>query len=95
MDAPSPLPRLLTVKAVSKSLTLSTGRVYELVRMGILPAVHFGERQIRISEQALRAFIADGGKVHRVEQIESTEPTVASDLQTDRESRAGPRASDV
>jgi excisionase family DNA binding protein len=71
MDTPSSLPRLLAVKAVAESLSLSTGRVYELIRLQMLPAVYLGERQVRVSEEALRSFITAGGNTRRPANIDS------------------------
>ncbi len=53
--------RLLTATEVADLLRVPKGRVYELVRQGLLPACHLG-RQIRIEERALREWIAGGGQ---------------------------------
>jgi excisionase family DNA binding protein len=53
--------RLITVREAATILRVSTGRVYELVRLGILPAIHLG-RQIRIDHERLEAFINSGGQ---------------------------------
>ena len=50
--------RLVKATDVAKLLGVSEARVYELVREGLLPAVHLG-RQIRFSEAALERFIAE------------------------------------
>jgi excisionase family DNA binding protein len=52
--------RLLSVPEVAKLLSVTPGRVYELVRLRLLPAVHLG-RQIRVEEQTLREWIRNGG----------------------------------
>jgi excisionase family DNA binding protein len=46
--------------AAAKYLDLSLPRVYELVRLGLLPAVKFG-RTVRFDPAALAAFVAQGG----------------------------------
>lgn len=61
MEPTTTIPRLLTVKVVAQHLGLRTGRVYELIRYGSLPSVRIGERQLRVSEAALRKFIESGG----------------------------------
>lgn len=38
-------------------------RVYEAVRLGLVPAVHIG-RQIRIEERAFVEWVRDGGQTH-------------------------------
>ena len=52
---------LLTAAQVAKMLNVSVPRVYELARLGILYPVRLG-RQVRFSEERLRAWIADGGQ---------------------------------
>ena len=51
---------LLTVSEVARQLRVSNARMYELVRAGLVPAVHLG-RQVRIPLCALRSWIANGG----------------------------------
>ena len=53
--------RLLKAKTVAKVLDVSEARAYELMREEIVPAVRLG-RQVRVSEDDLKRFIADGGK---------------------------------
>jgi excisionase family DNA binding protein len=53
--------QLLTAKEVAPRLQMSTGRIYELVRLGILPAVRFG-KQVRFHPDALAEFVASGGR---------------------------------
>ena len=48
-----PYMRLLRAEEVAEVLGVAKCRVYDLVRAGLLPAVHLG-RQIRIDEEALR-----------------------------------------
>jgi excisionase family DNA binding protein len=61
--------RLLTVKEVASRCGLSRGRVYELIRENALPAVRFGERQVRVSEAALLRFIEAGGTPSFSEEV--------------------------
>ncbi len=56
--------RLTTVEHGAQILGVSDGRLYEMVRTGLLPpgvAVHLG-RQIRIDEDALTDWIKAGGQ---------------------------------
>ncbi len=53
--------KLLTVEETSKVLRVSVPRVYQLASSDILPVVRLG-RQIRVSEERLREFLAQGGK---------------------------------
>lgn len=53
--------KLLRVPHVAEALDIPQARVYELVRLGLLPSVKLG-RQIRVSEEALRQFIEGGGQ---------------------------------
>lgn len=51
---------LMTVAKAAALLDISLGRCYALIRSGALPAVRIG-RQVRVSSEALDAFIAGGG----------------------------------
>ena len=51
---------LLTIPETAQVLGIREARVYDLARDGLLPVVHLG-RQLRVSEGALRAWIAGGG----------------------------------
>lgn len=53
--------RLLTAQEVSDVLQVPLARVYELVRLNLLPVVKLGERQIRFNEEKLREWIERGG----------------------------------
>jgi len=53
--------KLLKAEAVAKILDVSKARVYELIRLEILPAVKLG-RQVRVEEQDLYEWIALGGR---------------------------------
>ncbi len=52
--------KLLTVLEVSQILATTKARTYELIRRGILPAVHLG-RQVRVDERGLEDFLRAGG----------------------------------
>ena len=52
--------KLMTVPEVASVLRISQTRAYALIRDELLPATHLG-RQLRVSEAALRAWIAAGG----------------------------------
>lgn len=54
---------LRTVEFVSDLLSVSRARVYELVRLNLLPAVRIGARQIRFDEQALQHWVKNGGSM--------------------------------
>jgi|ERR1043165_1335581 excisionase family DNA binding protein len=53
--------RLLDAREVAAILQVSTQRVYELRRKGILPSVLIGARQIRFEETRLLQWIENGG----------------------------------
>jgi excisionase family DNA binding protein len=53
--------RLLEAKEVAVMLQVSTQRVYELTRQGILPSVRIGARQMRFEEARLLQWIENGG----------------------------------
>ena len=52
--------RLLSVKQVSERLGESQSRVYELIRLRLLPAVHLG-RRVKVDEETLEQWIKQGG----------------------------------
>ena len=52
---------LLTVPEVARELRVTGAHVYVLVAEGLLAAVHVG-RAVRVPEDALRDFIATGGR---------------------------------
>lgn len=53
--------KLMSVREVSDLLKVKPHRIYEMVREGLLPGVRLG-RQVRISEDALRRWIQNGGQ---------------------------------
>jgi excisionase family DNA binding protein len=56
--------KFYTVQQIADLVQLSSARVYEAIRLGLLPAVHIG-RQVRIEEQAFREWICRGGSAQR------------------------------
>lgn len=54
-------PRLLKARNVAPILGVSKRRVYGLVSLGILPAIHLG-KSIRFDASQLERFFANGGK---------------------------------
>ena len=55
--------RFLTVNEIAETMGLSTGRVYEALRLGLLPAVRIG-RQVRVEEQAVRDWVSSCGQTY-------------------------------
>ena len=53
--------QLLRIPEVAGIIRTSEGRVYELVRDNVLPAVRLG-RQLRVDEDVLREWIRAGGR---------------------------------
>ncbi len=51
----------LTVNQIAEQIQLSPTRVYEAIRLGLLPAVRIG-RQVRVEEQAFRDWVTSGGQ---------------------------------
>jgi excisionase family DNA binding protein len=52
----------LTAHDVSVLLRVTRARVYELIRLGIVPAIRLG-RQVRVSSQQLRDWLARGQSI--------------------------------
>lgn len=50
----------MTVDELSKRLSISRARAYELVRNGTIPAIRLG-RQVRIDSELLEQWVAAGG----------------------------------
>ena len=57
--------KFLTVHQVAELVQLTPARVYEAIRLELLPAVHIG-RQVRIDEQAFQDWVRSGGQRHGV-----------------------------
>lgn len=53
--------RLIQAKRASEVLSVSLARLYELARLGIIPVVRLGPRQIRFDEEALTEWVKNGG----------------------------------
>jgi excisionase family DNA binding protein len=53
--------RFFTVPEIADLLQMKRERVYEAVRLGLVPAVHIG-RQIRIEQKAFVDWVRDGGQ---------------------------------
>ncbi len=55
--------RFLTVNEIAETLGMSTGRVYEVLRLKLIPAVRIG-RQVRVEEQAFMEWVSKGGQTY-------------------------------
>ncbi len=55
--------RLIQAKRASEVLSVSLARLYELARLGVIPVVRLGPRQIRFDEDALTQWVRQGGAV--------------------------------
>ncbi|MCW5868182.1 MAG: helix-turn-helix domain-containing protein, partial [Candidatus Eremiobacteraeota bacterium] len=55
--------KFLTVTEMAETLGMTTGRVYEVLRLGLIPAVRIG-RQVRVEEQAFKDWVAKGGQTY-------------------------------
>jgi excisionase family DNA binding protein len=64
--------RLLTAREAAPILRVTRERVYELVRLGLIPSVRLG-RQVRFSESALEDWIAGGGSKENVTPLPGSE----------------------
>lgn len=53
--------KLLKVQVIAEALDVPDSRIYELIRLGLLPAVRIG-RQVRVSEDKLKEWIEKGGQ---------------------------------
>lgn len=58
--------KLLRVPEVARIIDTTTARAYELIRLGILPAVKMG-RQVRVDANALEEWIKKGGSTQPCE----------------------------
>jgi excisionase family DNA binding protein len=54
--------KLLRIPVVAGIIDTTIQRTYELIRLGILPAVRMG-RQVRVDANALEQWIKNGGSV--------------------------------
>ncbi len=55
--------RLIQARRASEVLSVSLARLYELARLGVIPVVRLGPRQIRFDEEALTEWAKQGGLV--------------------------------
>jgi excisionase family DNA binding protein len=53
--------RLIKAKQAAELLNVRLPRLYELARLGTVPSVRLGEKQIRFNESALQEFCNGGG----------------------------------
>jgi len=53
--------KFYTVRQIAELVQLTPARVYEAIRLNLLPAVHIG-RQVRVEEQALHDWVRNGGQ---------------------------------
>ena len=70
--------RLLKIEEVAKLLSIPKARAYQLARDSLIPVVRIG-RQIRVSEEALAAWVEHGGQAlpggwRRTPDAEEAEP---------------------
>jgi excisionase family DNA binding protein len=63
------LSRLLTAKQAAELLQISLQRLYEAVRLKLIPCVRIG-KQIRFDEDALREWITRGGSTYHQEETD-------------------------
>lgn len=54
---------LIQAKRASEVSSVSLARLYELARLGVIPVVRLGPRQIRFDEDALTEWARRGGLV--------------------------------
>lgn len=76
--------RLIQAKRASEVLSVSLARLYELARLGVIPVVRLGPRQIRFDEDALTEWAKHGGLVG-----EGNGPIQVSELARGRSGFAG------
>ena len=55
--------RLIQARRASEVLSVSLARLYELARLGVIPVVRLGPRQMRFDEDALTEWAKQGGLV--------------------------------
>jgi excisionase family DNA binding protein len=77
--------RLVQAKRASEVLSVSLARLYELARLGVIPVVRLGPRQIRFDEDALTEWVKNGGLA-----VEGNGSARISDMTRGRSSLAAP-----
>jgi len=55
--------RLITARAASEALNIRLPRLYELVRVGAVPCVRLGLRQLRFDLDVLSEWSKSGGQI--------------------------------
>ena len=53
--------RLVNAKRAAECLGVSVARLYELARVGAIPTVRLGPKQLRFDEDALTTWARNGG----------------------------------
>ncbi|CAN5649194.1 hypothetical protein BH20ACI3_BH20ACI3_27920 [soil metagenome] len=66
---------LIQAKRASEVLSVSLARLYELARLGVIPVVRLGPRQIRFDEDALAQWVRNGGAVQDAGPVQSSRMT--------------------
>ena len=56
--------KFFTAQQIAESVQVTPARVYEAIRLGLLPAVHIG-RQVRVEEQAFHDWVRNDEAVHK------------------------------
>lgn len=54
------LPKLLTAEPLARAVNVSTSRIYQLARDGVIPCVRIG-RQVRFDPARVAVWLAQGG----------------------------------
>lgn len=64
--------RLITAKEASEILGVRLARLYELVRLKVVPHVRLGRRQIRFDVEVLTAWSKSGGSAETKKRVEGS-----------------------
>jgi excisionase family DNA binding protein len=72
--------KLITAQLAAKSLDIRLPRLYELVRVGAIPHVKLGKRQLRFDPEALHTWAKNGGTL-------VSDPAVHGESSEDQNSR--------
>lgn len=59
--------QILIADEVAEMLRVDRQRIYELARRNAIPVIRIGERQYRFDAEAIRQWIASGGKMTKAE----------------------------
>jgi len=54
-------PRLYTIAEAAELLRVSRGKIYQLIRAGVLVSVLLGARSRRVTEESILRLLEDGG----------------------------------